>query len=446
MTPATQPKSGRNRRKQFLQWWSSLTDDRLGIFALTLFVLGLILLLIPIGALQGVGGIVFGTGLTVLVSTWSNRQQLAKDANLRRKTEVYGPLHAELQNLHEHLEAVRAGTKPYLQWVDVPGQESPPHPFNLGEKPPPLHCWSEFKADYRSLDFSERTRQLLNKTQQLAMDYNVSIEQALAACEGIFASCIDAAITQVMQSKVFQQWSKDHSSGITTSTPFDVAAALKEAAQPKPSVSLSSLADLTAGVPLKQALMALQTDSGKPDRQWVSKSFLEELRPYLSDPITSKQAEALKGYGFRRMSEADFLTWLKSQPDHDWFVRIQIMQPSPPSSTPGISWATWWLRTSPVGMYRPATLGWLIAGNLEQAVRSIFIVCATPQGSYPPPPLDWLQAIVEKAWLTLESHPTRIATRTLHEELFQQVSQAEATLMDKLRHIQAIYEGGPPPL
>src|SRR5437660_5765788 len=94
-----------SNKKKFLNnrfsSWQFLIRDRLGIFALILFILGLVGLVVPVETLRGIGGILFGTGLTVVISTWSNREQSAKDANLRRKTEIYGPLHAELQNLRD---------------------------------------------------------------------------------------------------------------------------------------------------------------------------------------------------------------------------------------------------------------------------------------------------------------------------------------------------------
>src|SRR5207245_7624148 len=63
--------------------WQFLIRDRLGIFALILFVLGLIWLIVPDSTLKGIGGILFGTGLTVVISRWNNREQAAKEANLR---------------------------------------------------------------------------------------------------------------------------------------------------------------------------------------------------------------------------------------------------------------------------------------------------------------------------------------------------------------------------
>ena len=63
------------------------------------------------------GGIVLGSGLTVVVGTLTGReavhQQYAKEANLRRKTDSYGPLHEEFKALRETLDQMRAGDTPY---------------------------------------------------------------------------------------------------------------------------------------------------------------------------------------------------------------------------------------------------------------------------------------------------------------------------------------------
>jgi len=313
-----------------------------------LIVLGLIFS--RASALQGVGGIVFGTGLTVLLSQLTNRQQLAKDANLRRKTNLYEPLHAELQTLRERLEATRTGAKPYLQWIDMPGMKFPVH--LSAEEPPQLQCWSEFKADSRSsLDFSERMRLLLNQVLQLASDYNRAVNDALTASETILAPAIDTAITRTATSEAFHQWDRDHPSGLASGS-----------------------------------------------SSWSS---------------------------------------------HDWFVRIQLALLTPPA---GIVWATSWLSSGQTGHYRPPTLEWLLAKNPDQAVRCIYAVCNTPAGSYPPPPREWLQAIIDEVWPALQSRSAYATVWRLHEELFDQVSQAETKLLNKLRDIQNIYEGGPPPL
>ncbi len=79
-------------------------------------------------------------------------------------------------------------------------------------------------------------------------------------------------------------------------------------------------------------------------------------------------------------------------------------------------------------------------------MRCIYAVCNTPAGSYPPPPREWLQAIIDEVWPALQSRSAYATVWRLHEELFDQVSQAETKLLNKLRDIQNIYEGGPPPL
>jgi hypothetical protein len=99
-----------------------------------------------------------------------------------------------------------------------------------------------------------------------------------------------------------------------------------------------------------------------------------------------------------------------------------------------------------MGHYRPPTLGWLLAKNPEQAVRCIYAVCNTPAGSYPSPPNEWLQAIIDEIWLALQGLPSYATVWKLHEELLDQVSQAETKLLNKLRDLQNIYEGGQPSL
>jgi len=358
MLPTVQRKHIWNLARRVSQPWLFLTRDRLGVAALALSLSGLVCLLLPVGAtVNGIGGILFGTGLTVGLSTWSNRQQAAKDANLRRQTEVYGPLHAELQNLRERLEEARAGSRSYLQWIDVSGQDPPPHsyPSTSSEEPPPLHCWPEFKTDNRgSLDFSERIRQLLNKMLQLAMEYNDAVESAREAAIAVFAPSIKSAIMRVAHSANFQQWQKERSN--------------------------------------QQTL-----------------------------PVGSRPPSP-----------------------HEWFVRIESSLPTPDTEK---SWAAMWLETGATGHYQPATLGWILAGNRERVVQCMDTICRTPSSlSYPPPPREWLQAILDEAWSTLENHPTLLTVRALHEELFQHVSQAEAKVLEKLRYIQDTYEGGPPPL
>jgi len=327
--PQRKQKNWHDVLKQRVHHWPWLLRDHVIVCALALSVLGLILIVLglifsSVSALQGVGGIVFGTGLTVILSQLANRQQLAKDANLRRKKDVYEPLHAELQALRERLETTRAGDRPYLPWIDVPGIVPAERPCD--ERPPSFQFWSAFQADVRRLDFSERTRQLLNQILQQARYYNTAIDDALTASETILAPAIEAAMTRTTDSEALRQW-----------------------------------------------------DQRISDRR---------------------------------------------------------------------AWARFWLRNTggASGFCRPVTLGWLLAENREQAVQAIERIYALSGGSDPPPPREWIEAIIEEVWPTLQSQRTFATVQTRHEELFQQVSQAETKLLDTLHDIQNIYEGGPPSL
>lgn len=330
--------------------------DRLAIAALALFLVGFIFLVLPIAApVNGIGGILFGTGLSVGLSTWSSRQQAAKDANLRRKKEVYTPLYAELQNFHELLNQVRRGAKPCPQWINVSGQTtSIPQLLNNEELSVQLIQWSKFRNDSRILDFTEPVRRSLDHLVLLAQEYDHAVERVLKTSESVFASFIKAAASHISQSEDYQQWSIDHAN-----------------------VTISSYS---------------------------------------------------------------------SSSPNDWYVRIRDALSTGSDQMPAEeSWAAWWLETAPMGYYRPTTLGWLIAKNPDEALQAIYKVL-TPQGSYPPPPTEWLRAIVDEAWSTLQKSSDFHEVQRLLSELFNQVSQIDARLLDKLRYIQEVYEGGPPPV
>lgn len=195
------------RQPWYVRLWQLFLRDRLGLFALVMVVSGFVCLLIPIGSVQGIGEIIFGAGLTVTISLWSNRQQAAKDTNLRRKTEFYGPLQAEMQTLRERLEEAQRGIKPYLQQIMIAGQNS----TQQLKAAPQLYLWSEFKKDYRDrLEFSEASRQMFDRILQLAQDYNAAVDRALETSEAAFIPCIKAAIAEVEQHNDFQQWCEAH--------------------------------------------------------------------------------------------------------------------------------------------------------------------------------------------------------------------------------------------
>ncbi len=151
----------------------------------------------------------------------------------------------------------------------------------------------------------------------------------------------------------------------------------------------------------------------------------------------------------------DYQQWDKDHPGiftvnsssalpNDWFIRVRDALTTPGLLPPEVLWATWWLKAAPMANSRPATLGWLLAEKRDQAAQAIYAVLSTPSGSYPPPPLEWLKAIVDEVWPALENHSTYLEVRRFHEQLLKQVSQAEKKLLDTLHDIQEMYEGGRP--
>lgn len=108
--------------------------------------------------LQVLGALILGAGLSAFIGGVAGReathQQSAKEANLARKRETYGPLYAELKALHEAFSEAHSGAAPAPQWIDN-GTE----PQGLVPVPgPTFKLWYEFRRDYRYTDFSSRGR------------------------------------------------------------------------------------------------------------------------------------------------------------------------------------------------------------------------------------------------------------------------------------------------
>ncbi len=102
-----------------LPWWSILKEWFRGLYLIALafafVVMGVIVLLLPFlksAVWQTIGVALLGTGFTILVTAITARQssfeQYRKEANLQRKTDVYGPLHAELKVLRETFDNANA--------------------------------------------------------------------------------------------------------------------------------------------------------------------------------------------------------------------------------------------------------------------------------------------------------------------------------------------------
>lgn len=201
-----------------LSWWVSfkkwVADLYLVTLGLAFIVAGVIVLLLPPlknAVWQTIGGALLGTGFTILVAAITARQssieQYRKEANLQRKTEVYGPLHAELKQLREIFEKAHAGTTPYPRYIEILGGERPSSlHFAQSALFYPFSYWPTFKADYRVDNFSPASQKLLDDVQRLAATYNEAVEQARKIMQTLLRPNIDTSLTKEEKSSKYQEW------------------------------------------------------------------------------------------------------------------------------------------------------------------------------------------------------------------------------------------------
>ncbi len=196
-----------------LYQWSRRTS--LAVVATILLIAGGILFVVGARAhddtWKTVGGIVLGSGLTVIVGALTGReavhQQYAKEANLRRKTDSYGPLHEETKALRESLDAAQAGRVPYPRRIAVDPTATLPSMDIMGTLDrggPCLRTWSAFKGNYHADDFSPVARAIFDRTQESARRYNAAVDAAVNATVAALKPHIEAAIEEIVASSAYQ--------------------------------------------------------------------------------------------------------------------------------------------------------------------------------------------------------------------------------------------------
>ena len=214
------------------------------LVAFAFFGAGVVLLLLP--ELKGqvwqiIGGAFLGAGLTILVTTISARQsileQYNKDANLRRKREVYGPLHAELKELREILDDVQAGKRPFPQWIEIMGDEFRPSLYHTAYARPTFSYWPMFKKNYHGDDdFTHRTQNLLEDVQNCIKAYNEAIEAAHRVTQEKLRQRLESIVVQEERSQAYREWQKkrDQPASSNTNTWFEFIEILRTSASDRP--------------------------------------------------------------------------------------------------------------------------------------------------------------------------------------------------------------------
>jgi len=196
-----------------LYQWPRLTS--LSVVAMMLVIAGGILFVVGArvhdDTWKTVGGIVLGSGLTVVVGALTGReavhQQYAQEANLRRKTDSYGPLHAETKALRAALDTAHGGHAPYPRRVAVDLTTTQPvvdimDTLDRGNLS--LRVWSDFKGNYHADDFSPAARAILDRTQEAARRYNATVDAVVNAIVAALKPHIEGAIEEIVASPTYQ--------------------------------------------------------------------------------------------------------------------------------------------------------------------------------------------------------------------------------------------------
>jgi len=156
-----------------------------------------------------VGGAMLGSGLAVIVGTLTGReavrQQYVKEANLRRKTDSYGPLHEEFKTLRETLDRTRAGEAPYPRRIATTAPVTEMSLFGPPERDgPTLRTWPAFEGNYHADDFSAAARATFDRAQEAARDFNAAMDDAVQATVDALRPHIEVAIEGIVASPEYR--------------------------------------------------------------------------------------------------------------------------------------------------------------------------------------------------------------------------------------------------
>jgi len=287
---------------------------------------GVVLVLLP--ELKGqiwqiIEGALLGAGFTILVTTISARQsileQYKKDANLQRKTEVYGPLHAELRELREILDDARAGRRPFPQWIEIMGDEFRPSLYHTAYAPPTFSYWPMFKKNYHGDDdFTQRTQKLLEDVQSCIKAYNEAIEAAGKVTQEKLRQRIESIIVKEERSQAYREWQqkRDQPTSSITNTWFEFIEILRTSASGRPlgdvesrilTASLGWILTLRVDQAAKEVyendIESLRADGLLP-LSWFEDLFRDTLIELKKDPVYQYTMDAQERL-FKRLLDAE---------------------------------------------------------------------------------------------------------------------------------------------
>ncbi len=197
--------------------WLLRRLDATYLVASALIAIGAAIFLIAqnVSWLQAPGGALIGTGFTLLITTMASRraihEQYAKDANLRRKNDLYGPLYGEIKGLRETLQRAFDAGGAYPQRITTSFAAlndvySPPPGYPV----PTLIKWPTFKQGYYWYDFTESARHILDHLLELANAYNQAVSKVPDATIEVLSPVLEQAIQQTKASDEYIAWHKKY--------------------------------------------------------------------------------------------------------------------------------------------------------------------------------------------------------------------------------------------
>lgn len=140
-------------------------------------------------------------------------RQDAKDANLRYRDEVYGPLHTELKRIRDVLERAHGRTGPYPLRILLGGEALPGHlqytmPASWG--PTFLHWYTckEAYCLYGALTPPARDR--LNEIEEAITAYNAAVEEARKAAAPVLSPHVAQAFEAETQLPDYLEWKRTY--------------------------------------------------------------------------------------------------------------------------------------------------------------------------------------------------------------------------------------------
>jgi hypothetical protein len=140
-------------------------------------------------------------------------RQDAKEANLRYRDEVYGPLHTELKRIRDGMERARAGKGPYPLWIPVRGEQLPRHlrytpPVSVG---PTFQLWPAFKEAFRLYGaFTTPAYDRLDEIEASVTAYNHAIEEAREAAVPLLRPHVAQALEEETQLPAYLEWKRTY--------------------------------------------------------------------------------------------------------------------------------------------------------------------------------------------------------------------------------------------